>query len=83
MTSIPPGEDIVTALADLGDRRAAFKVATAERRDECVERGDHTMAAVWQGIAVAIAEIEDHERATLAALEKTWRMSGGVMELPG
>lgn len=77
-----PTDDLLAALASLGPRRHAMQVVAAEYRDSYVAEGDHAMAAVWQGIAVAVAEIEDDERDVLAALNFGLDVDG-VMELPG
>ena len=75
-------EPLRAALASLGRRRHSFQVAAAEHRDELVDASDYRMAAVWQELAVLVAEIEDDERATLAGLEFGPAVNG-VLEFLG
>jgi hypothetical protein len=64
-----PADELIAALANLGERRHSMQTVTARYREESFKEGDHRMAAVWQGIALAVAEIEDDERDVLAGLE--------------
>lgn len=61
---------LTDALAALGAKRRVLKFVLCRHRDRCVADGEHDMALVWNSLAVTIAEIEDHERLTLAAMEQ-------------
>ncbi len=60
--------DIAAALAGLPDRRIHAAVF-ARHRDKHVAEGDHRSAALWQALSVALAELDDAERAILTSLD--------------
>lgn len=62
---------LTEALAALGShKRRHLKVAACERRDLCALAGEHDVALVFNALAATVADIDDDERRTMAAVER-------------
>ena len=64
-----PDTYLLDAIADLpAITRRSLKISAAEQRDEAAARGEHQLATVYNGLACAAADAEDHERQTMRNL---------------